>query len=114
MAETKTAPTKKTAVEFTEDGRRKTLRAPQLKLLAALKKAPNHTLVRSALVEKCPGVGLTEHLGSSKPDAAKNKYTVSLIEQKFVKASVSEEESGILYTATAAGLKALEKATAGK
>jgi hypothetical protein len=114
---TKTATAEKTAtpkaekpksdVQFTEDGRRLTLRNPQVLILEALKKAGGK-MTRKALAEKCPGVGFTEHLGATKPDAPKNKFTVSLLEQKFVKASTSEDE-GLSYEITAAGRKALEK-----
>lgn len=95
--------------ELTDDGRRKTLRNPQILVLEALNKAKNNTLTRAQLVDKCPGVGLTEHLGSI--GGTKNKYTVSLIEHKFVKQEQHDinNKDTMVYTITATGKKALEK-----
>lgn len=101
-AKAKPAPAKKT------DGtieRRSELRNPQIKLLVALRNGK--PLTRSKLMEKCPGVGLTEHLGPLKAGIV-NPYTVSLLEHKFVKGEKTEDQ-GVVYTITASGLKALER-----
>lgn len=96
--------------EKTEDGRRKTLRNPQIELLTALSKSKTGSLNRKQLAEKCPGVGLSEHLGSIYGEP--NKYTVSLIEHKYVKQEQHDVDGKdvMIYTITASGKKALEKA----
>lgn len=96
-------------VEFTADGRRKTLRNPQVELLTAVGEAKGGTMTRKDLADKCPGVGLSEHLGTL--DGTKNKYTVGLVEQGLVKQKVEDVEGKdvVTLTITAAGRKALEK-----
>lgn len=113
----KATPAKKepsSKVEFDAKGRRLTLRNPQVLILTALaasKKGPiGGQLTRAEILTKCPGVGMSEHLGTLGDST--NQWTVSLLEQKFVKQEQHDinGKDVVLYTITATGRKALEKA----
>lgn len=93
------------------------LRKPQVRILAALKKA-NRGLSRAEIAEKAPVDVATcvEYIGSL--DQAKREANdvkmgwKSLISLKYVKQAASEQEDarGAYYTITEAGKSALEKA----
>jgi hypothetical protein len=93
----------KSEIKFHEDGRRLTLRNPQIEILKLLAANPNG-LSRKTLAEKVK-TSITEMVGSL--DGHPNKYTVTLVEQKMAKQEEVEGE-GIWVTITPAGKKAVE------
>jgi hypothetical protein len=91
------------------------LRKPQVRILAALKKAGKE-LTRKEIAEKAPvdNAYCTEWIGSVDPTirAKNDKACVSLLTMKFVKASEGDGKAVTTYAITPAGIKALESAKA--
>lgn len=77
--------------EYNEDGRRTTIRVPQLRILQELQRKGGRCL-RSTLIKSCPGINFAEHLGTI--ENKKNKYTVSLLERRYVRFEKKEQEDG--------------------
>lgn len=90
------------------------LRAPQVRILAALKKS-GKAMTRNQLSEKAP-VDLamcTEYIGSTDADKRKAndaKHFPSLISLGYVKFGNGEDAGGTVVEITKSGIKALEKA----
>lgn len=105
---TKTAKTSKKASAKKENG----LRKPQLRILAALKKAKG-ALTRAEISEKAPVdvAACVEYIGSHDDATRKandKKHFPSLVSLGLVKFGMPEEGGAVCYEITAAGRKAAE------
>jgi hypothetical protein len=95
---------------------KKGLRQPQVRILAALKKA-GKALSRADISQKAPvdPAACVEYIGSNDADVRKAndaKHFPSLISLKLVKFANPDEGAATVYEITAAGTQALEKAQA--
>ena len=104
----------KTTTKAATKSSKPTLRAAQVRILAALTKA-DKPMTRAEIAEaaKCDLAGLTEWLGSSDPEKRKandTKWFPSLLSRKLVTAK--DTDGGTGYTLTAKGRKVAEKAAA--
>jgi len=90
------------------------LRKPQVRILAALRKA-NKPLTRAQISEKAPAdlAWMNSWIGSNDESirAENDKTFPSLLTLKMVKFAAAEDESKTAYEITAIGRKALEKAS---
>jgi hypothetical protein len=91
-----------------------TLRAAQVRILAALAKA-DAPLTRREIAEAapCDTAGLTEWIGSSDPEKRKandEKWFPSLLSRKLI--SAKDTDAVTVYSVTARGRKVAEKAAA--